>query len=427
MSDCEECGSSSGEEEVVPKWEIGKEWFAKIMGDYFPVKVQTVDIRMKPKRTKNENVLSDISRFDAIMYSDSYIIMSFLMKRLPKDPFCRFFVTEGQYDLREIKFYTEIVPDLRKFREKHMDYNKLKSYDNFSLLIPQCYYAHYCPPGEPDNSSVPPESILILEDFSDKNIVEVIFTEGLLYGQAEAALDTIARIHAHSLCMKVIDGQPLTERYTFLSQKEKAIDSLYHQLVERGFTKLAYFLEGVPKMEKILEALMALQSKTKSIITNLLAPEGPLALITHMDFWCNNLIFEKLLKTDKLLCSVVDWQMVAYSKPTNDIALLLVSSLPSNIRRKHTESLLDLYWEVLNYACNVLGVNIPEELGYTREDLSKDYRKSQLLALLLCIGSIDIALGHPNTKQRLVDVLQDFYNDGILTDEVAIAMEAVDA
>lgn len=41
-------------------------------------------------------------------------------------------------------------------------------------------------------------------------------------------------------------------------------------------------------------------------------------------------------------------------------------------------------------------------------------RKSQLLALLLCIGSIDIALGNQEAEQRFLDVLRDLYNDGTL-------------
>lgn len=41
------------------------------------------------------------------------------------------------------------------------------------------------------------------------------------------------------------------------------------------------------------------------------------------------------------------------------------------------------------------------------------FRKSQLLSFLLCIGSIDVALGHDETEQRLLDVLQDFYKDNI--------------
>jgi hypothetical protein len=38
-----------------------------------------------------------------------------IIKQLPKDPFSRFFVTEGQFDLREIKFYTQVSDKNRDF------------------------------------------------------------------------------------------------------------------------------------------------------------------------------------------------------------------------------------------------------------------------------------------------------------------------
>lgn len=36
-----------------------------------------------------------------------------IIKQLPKDPFYRFFVSEGQFDLREIKFYTQVSHNSR--------------------------------------------------------------------------------------------------------------------------------------------------------------------------------------------------------------------------------------------------------------------------------------------------------------------------
>ncbi|KAK2588564.1 hypothetical protein KPH14_006338 [Odynerus spinipes] len=427
MSDCEDSEDSCGEEEVVPKWEVRKEWLESILGEYYQNKVQVREFEICPRSTSNESVLSDIIHVQVkYVYTHARYKLDIVIKRLPDDPFSRFFVTEGQYDLREIKFYTQILPDLKDFQKKHIKYDKVKNFDEVVLKVPVCYYAHYSPAGGTDDSPVPPESILVLSDLHMDNRWDVKFSEGLTFDQAKAALDSIACIHAHSLCMKVIDGQPLPERYPFLFQKAKATDS-YQQLVERGFTQLAHFLERVSGLEMVLEALMALRPKTKDIIMTLLAPEGPLALITHTDFWCNNLLFSKLSDDDDLVCHILDWQMVAYSRPTNDVALLLVSSLPSKLRRKHTESLLDTYWNTLNETSSLFGIDIPKDLGYTRADLTKDYRRSQLLALLLCIGSIDIALGHPQTEQRLIDVLQDLHNDGILTDEVAITITEADA
>lgn len=290
------------------------------------------------------------------------------------------------------------------------------------LPVPECYHAQYSPAGGTDDSPVPPESMLVLSDVRDYGCKNANFSEGLTLDQAKVALDAIACIHAHSLAMKVIDGQSLSERYPFLFQTAKATDS-YQQLVERGLPQLAHFLESKPGLEAVLDTLLILRPRTKDIISALLAPEGPLALITHTDFWCNNLLF---LDGYNQQCFIIDWQMVTYSRPTNDIALLLVSSVPTEVRRKYTELLLDTYWNSLNRICSRLGLNIRKDLGYTKEDLYKDYRKSQLLALLLCIGSVDVALGDPLTEQRLIDVLEDLYNDGILTDEAIIATKEAD-
>lgn len=313
-----------------------------------------------------------------------------------------------------------MIPDLKEFNKKQL----ATSQERILLPVPDCYHAHYSPAGGTDDSPVPPESMLVLDDLSQCNYESVKFSEGLTLKQAIAALDAIACIHAHSLSMKVIDGQSLSERYPFLFQTTKATDS-YQQLVERGLPQLAHFLESRPGLEAVLETLLVLRPRTKDIISALLAPEGPLALLTHTDFWSNNLLFKEQGGTT--YCEILDWQMVTYSRPTNDVALLLVSSVPTELRRKHTKTLLNTYWYKLNWTCSHLGLDIPKDLGYTRKDLDKDYRKSQLLALLLCIGSVDVALGDPLTEQRLIDVLEDLYNDGILTDEAIVATNEADS
>lgn len=221
-------------------------------------------------------------------------------------------------------------------------------------------------------------------------------------------------IKQHAIYFQVKEGRPLAERYPFLFQTAKATDS-YQQLVERGLPQLARFLERRPGLEDILECLLTLRPKTKELIAALLAPEEPLALITHTDFWCNNLLFRD---DDLCSCAVLDWQMVTYSRPTNDVALLLISSLPTELRRRHTTSLLDGYWAALTGSALKLGVNVEVDLDHSRVALGEDYRRSQLLALLLCIGSVDVALGDPLTEQRLLDVLQDLHKDGVLSSDI---------
>lgn len=283
------------------------------------------------------------------------------------------------------------------------------------LPIPKCYYAHYNA-GATEPEPIPPESVLVLENIKPHGFVGADFSRGLTLRQTIAAVESIAQVHALSLSLKVKEGKPLSERYPFLFQTTRASDS-YQQLVERGLPQLAQFLEKKSGLENILEALNTLRSSTKDIIENLLKPDEPMALITHTDFWCNNLMFKEE-SGEKAICCILDWQMVTYSRPTNDLALLLISSVPAELRRLHSEMLLDRYWDMLTATCQKLGVNVENDLNYDRKILGEDYKRSQLLALLLCIGSVDVALGDPLTEERLLELLRDLHNDGLLNPEI---------
>jgi hypothetical protein len=46
----------------------------------------------------------EISNFN----NNEELKLNLIIKLLPHDPFSRFFVTEAQFDLREIKFYTQV-------------------------------------------------------------------------------------------------------------------------------------------------------------------------------------------------------------------------------------------------------------------------------------------------------------------------------
>ncbi|XP_032680021.1 uncharacterized protein LOC116848241 [Odontomachus brunneus] len=430
MSDLDETDTSCGEEQIISDWEVREEWLENILSKYYDEPIRILQFEAKSEHTSEGALSSIISAWVKLMFRQcqSRALLNIIIKQLPKDPFSRFFVTEGQFDLREIQFYTKLMPDLREFNQKQLIHNKSRKFDDeidfdaLKVIVPQCYHTHYIPAGGTDDSPVPPESMLVLYDPRDKNTRSIKFSEGLDRVTTQLALDAIARFHAHTLAMKVVDGQPLPQRYPFLFKRAKATDS-YQQLVERGLPQLVHFLESKPGFETILETLLALRPRTRDIISSLLAPEGPMALITHTDFWSNNLIFYQPDQFDKNrhFCYIVDWQMITYSRPTNDVALLILSSVQTETRRKYIDRFLDMYWNKLQYVSSCLGVDIQENLGYTREDFNKDYRKSQLLALLLCIGSVDVALGDPRTEKRLLDVLEDLYKDGVLTDEDIIA------
>ncbi|EEZ97589.1 uncharacterized protein LOC103314480 [Tribolium castaneum] len=413
MSESEEETSSAAD------WPVTEEWLQAVLRHHHKhleddaAAITVVDFTVKPGCDAGESVLSDILAV-AVKYclKDDPVAhcLSFIIKLLPQDPFSRYFVTEAQFDLREIKFYTQVVPDLESFKSQH-----LAPASPLPLPIPQCYYAHYSP-GSPEPEPSPPESVLVLENIKPSGYSSADFSRGLTLRQTTSAVDAIARIHGLSLALKIKEGKSLVERYPFLFQTTRASDS-YQQLVERGLPQLSQFLERRPGQEGVLAALNDLRPHTKDIIENLLAPEEPMALITHTDFWCNNLMFQE--DENVSTCAILDWQMVTYSRATNDLALLLISSVPAELRRLHTEKLLDGYWTNLTETCCRFKLDVEKELGYNRKQLGEDYKRSQLLALLLCIGSVDLALGNAQMEERLLALLQDLYDEGLLNADVA--------
>ncbi|KAK3915331.1 putative oxidoreductase dhs-27 [Frankliniella fusca] len=424
MTDSEDEGSLDDESP------INEEWLEDVLNSYHRQRyaadqqlcVKVEDFAMRPGCTTNESVLSDIVAvvvdYKLLLSMDrgreaeeTSHTLSLIVKLLPTDPFSRVFVTEAQFDMREISFYTKVVPDLEALDPDQ------------TLPIPRCYYARYAP--ATDVSA--PESLLVLDNLKTSGYRGQPFSLGLTLPQARAALTSVARLHALTLVLKLRDpdARPLSERYPFLFAAERASES-YQELVERGMPLVEDFLGRQPGMEAVASALARLRPLTKDLMTELLAPSGSMALITHTDFWCNNLLFRGKGEHDdqgELECAVLDWQMATYSRPTNDVALLLLSSLPTQLRRDNETELVDTYWRTFTSTTARLGVDVEEEHGYDRRQLDADLRRSKLLAILLCIGSVEVAIGDPLTEQRLVDVLSDLHKDGALEVPSAASIE----
>lgn len=138
-------------------------------------------------KTACQNGVSNLS--DLLAVSVKYDLENaskskdFIIKLLPHDPFSRFFVTEAQFDLREIKFYTtvsvkyshwldcfhtnlifQILPQLIEFQKKHLKPNA----EAMVISVPMCYHTQYTAGNLHANDDMsppePPESILVLED-----------------------------------------------------------------------------------------------------------------------------------------------------------------------------------------------------------------------------------------------------------------------
>lgn len=395
--------------------------------------VQTVRVKqfqVRPGCEEGENLLSDLLAIDVkisrsggnngVNQQPAAVEELHLMaKLLSQDPFCRHFILEAGFDVREIHFYTTLLPALTAFCTGGRDQQ--------SWPVPSCYYAKYRQGSD---------SVLVLENMKASGFQVSDFHRGLSLNEATAAAQSIARIHASVLAYRLRLGVDLEQAFPFLFRPEAAAES-YQQLLERGLPQLASFLHtsaaDQPELHAVLAKLHKMRPRARETIANLLRPASPIATLTHTDFWCNNLLFRLATPagaaaaaaaaaadpgaasgpSSVVECSILDWQMATYSRPTNDLALLLVTSVSGDIRRKRTGCILDAYWKSFCQTADGLGLDVEGQLSYGRRELETEYEQSLLLAVLLGIGSVDLAIGHQATEKRLCEVLVDLSNDQV--------------
>lgn len=101
------CSSVDGEDEVVTE-----EWMTAVLAAYHDLpsgQVTVTSLTLRPGCDQAENVLSDILAVSVDYTAGPHPHhLHLIVKLLPRDPFSRYFVTEAQFDLREIKFYTRV-------------------------------------------------------------------------------------------------------------------------------------------------------------------------------------------------------------------------------------------------------------------------------------------------------------------------------
>lgn len=369
---------------------------------------ETVTVKnftVKPGCEGGENLLSDLLAIDVQLERNGQQVVELhlMAKLLSQDPFCRHFILEAGFDVREIHFYTTLMPVLKDFCRAAADAKE-------EWPVPPCYYAKYRQGSD---------SVLVLDNMKASGFRMVDFRDGLSLDQAIAAVESMARLHASALAYRLKLDVDLPQAFPFLFRPEAAAES-YQQLLERGLPQLATFLhtagtsdgESPSQLHAVLAKLHKLRPKARETIANLLRPTSPIATLTHTDFWCNNLLFRQR-SAGQTECCILDWQMATYSRPTNDLALLLVTSVSGEIRRKDTGRILDAYWRRFLSTAEDLGLQVESSLSYSRQELEQEYERSLLLAVLLGIGSVDLAIGHEATEKRLCEVLVDLSEDKV--------------
>lgn len=255
--------------------------------------------------------------------------------------------------------------------------------------------------------------MLVLEDLCAKGFTTESLTRGLSFAQASAALRALAKIHAASVLYKHKEKVNIRAKFPYLLTPEQALSS-FQSLVNRGLPLLIKFLQNKPEHKAIRVKLQDYLSTNKitDVIENAFKPSTKLNTLVHCDFWVNNLLFCGK-DDDNYLCCIIDWQLVTYGSPAIDLALLLTTSLSPDVRHDFKTPLLSVYWtefksHLSNFGCPDL------VMDYDLSDLTNELKRTEAMAALVMVGSVDLALGIPEREERVLSVLRDYFEQRIL-------------
>lgn len=356
------------------------------------------DWTIKEKSSEREGFLSEqVSASVRYVSAGEELCAHLLFKFLPQDEHALALMRENLFDLREVKFYTEVKPALESIERAHLSADALAA-----PWAPALYHAK-CDAGK--------ESTLVLENMCPRGYKVEDFNKGLSYCQTKSALVAIANFHAASFALEVKEGKPLQERFPFLYSVEQAVNCFAY-LVERLLPTTLGFFESRKDRQEVRDGLQRfLKGKDiKLALREALTPSGKLNTLLHYDFWCNNLLVRS--EGDATDSCIVDWQMLAYGRPALDVSLMIWSSLTPSVRRQYGQVLRRDYWEALTARLAKFGIDLGT-LGYGREDFDADFRAADLVSGLIMLGSTDIAAGFPDREERHVEIIADLVREGI--------------
>ncbi|MCC6267793.1 MAG: phosphotransferase [Dehalococcoidia bacterium] len=245
------------------------------------------------------------------------------------------------------------------------------------VRTPKPYYALF-EPAEADFA-------LVLEDVTTAQVGDQLASCSI--EQAKLAVTTLGQLHG-----KWWQSAQLT-KYAWLPSRGHP----FYQVLKFGFVQnLPQFTENWAHRfdPLVLRCAEGLAEKFDEYLDGLF--DRPLTLV-HSDFRLDNLMFGEPGSADA--CVVLDWQICSASIGSLDLQYFISGNLRKDVIAKHTDELLDTYYEALRGA----GVT-----DYSMHELRDDYARTSLI-LALYIVTNSSAIDPKNYDQRGNDLIELIY------------------
>lgn len=283
---------------------------------------------------------------------------SIVLKLAPRHTVQRERFRTRQSFLREINMYKEVYEEelIRTWWNYHgmMSFQVLSYFREFQLSkgVPlgiegfnehaKCY----------QTINVDGSEGLFLEDLNLSHFEMIDHREEpLTYDHVSLAMKAMGKLHAISFALK--DQQPdkfkeLTSHISenFWTMIESGMGDNLNLFIER----FAECLKAENRLDLVGKMRQIIGSDIKTSIYKLVSAESaePYAVICHGDVTINNVMFRKNAAGQPIEIQLFDWQFSRFASPVTEIVLFLLCCSTKELRDKHFEDFVKIYYEGLS-------------------------------------------------------------------------------
>ncbi|CAG7719246.1 unnamed protein product [Allacma fusca] len=306
---------------------------------------------------------------------------------------------------------------------------------------------HFFSPDERKNLPTPFKAVdnnIIMPDLRAKSNGEYRLRDRFLgfdLNHYYLVIEAQAKLHALSWAYKCKTGiQNLTEKFPFLKPKFEMMIRMMQPLIDANFLVSKQILVDHPEEVKAIEYLQSIQKSSGGLYWNFeygqtelghtkdnvlkkplpsVENEEPWNVVLHGDAWSNNMMFRYDEQTDRPVeVLFVDFQMSNEGDPVSDICYTLYASVAPEVRKKHLNSFLRVYYDTFTRICDQL--SIPYLPGWSWEEFNRRFHRAKVIGAMMSCILLPIILKSPDELTNLDSAADAEEQKGKSTD----AMEA---
>nr|CAD7435323.1 unnamed protein product [Timema monikensis] len=242
---------------------------------------------------------------------------------------------------KENDMYVLVRPEYEKIQKE-----KKVPADKFLNAFPACYGAR-ATRGEDVGQPVGDGALLLLENLKAKGYVTGDRQKGLDIRHSKLAIANLARFHATAIAIR--NHKPQVFKDTILRACRPS--NVTPPDEDEPKKEILENIKSIPDCKQHADKVEAVFEKTYFLSASSVIGSKAFKSIAHRDLWTSNMMFryaeDDVKRESPIGFKIVDFQVVAYCSPIQDLIFFLYTSTEMGLLVDHYDELIRVYYDSL--------------------------------------------------------------------------------